>query len=56
MLYLPARLDNVELGWSVITPIVNLWSALLTREFFNYAAGSWGLKHADELLWRDGWQ
>ncbi|BAY49956.1 glucose-6-phosphate 1-dehydrogenase (plasmid) [Scytonema sp. HK-05] len=50
------RADNVELGWSVVTPILDVWSALPTREFPNYAAGSWGPKDADELLWRDGRQ
>jgi glucose-6-phosphate 1-dehydrogenase len=50
------RADNVELGWSVVTPILDVWSALPTREFPNYAAGSWGPKAADELLWRDGRQ
>ena len=50
------RSDNVELGWSVVTPILDVWSALPTREFPNYATGSWGPKAADELLWRDGRQ
>ena len=50
------RADNVELGWSVVTPILDVWSALPTREFPNYAAGSWGPKDADELLRRDGRQ
>ena len=50
------RADNVELGWSVVTPILDVWGGLLTREFPNYAAGSWGPKDADKLLWRDGRQ
>ena len=50
------RADNVELGWSVVTPILDVWSALPIREFPNYAAGSWGPKDADELLRRDGRQ
>jgi glucose-6-phosphate 1-dehydrogenase len=50
------RSDNVELGWSVVTPILDVWNALPAREFPNYAAGSWGPKDADELLERDGRQ
>jgi glucose-6-phosphate 1-dehydrogenase len=52
------RADNVELGWSVVTPILDVWGALPAREFPNYTVGSWGPKDADELLWRDGrqWQ
>lgn len=52
------RSDNVELGWSVVTPILDVWGALPAREFPNYMAGSWGPKNADELLQRDGrqWQ
>ncbi|BAY10540.1 glucose-6-phosphate dehydrogenase [Calothrix sp. NIES-2098] len=50
------RADNVELGWSVVTPILDVWKALPPRNFPNYAAGSWGPKEADELLARDGRQ
>jgi glucose-6-phosphate 1-dehydrogenase len=48
------RADSVELGWSVLTPILDVWSALTPREFPNYAAGSWGPWEADELIARDG--
>jgi glucose-6-phosphate 1-dehydrogenase len=47
------RSDMVEVGWSVVTPILDLWQALTPRNFPNYAAGTWGPKEADELL-RDG--
>ncbi|MGL4618608.1 MAG: glucose-6-phosphate dehydrogenase [Chroococcidiopsis sp.] len=50
------RSDNVELGWSVVTPILDVWQALPPRDFPNYAAGSWGPKAADDLLERDGRQ
>ncbi|MEL6779317.1 MAG: glucose-6-phosphate dehydrogenase [Cyanobacteria bacterium J06597_16] len=50
------RSDNVELGWEVVTPILDVWQAMPAREFPNYAAGSWGPKAADELLARDGRQ
>jgi glucose-6-phosphate 1-dehydrogenase len=50
------RADNVELGWKVVTPILDVWRALPPRNFPNYAAGSWGPLEADELLRRDGRQ
>jgi glucose-6-phosphate 1-dehydrogenase len=50
------RADNVEVGWSVVTPILDVWKALPPRSFPNYAAGTWGPKEADELLLRDGRQ
>jgi glucose-6-phosphate 1-dehydrogenase len=48
------RADMVEAGWSVITPILDVWKALPPRSFPNYASGSWGPKEADDLLARDG--
>ncbi len=48
------RADMVEAGWSVITPVLDVWKALPPRAFPNYPAGSWGPKEADELLARDG--
>jgi glucose-6-phosphate 1-dehydrogenase len=47
------RADMVEAGWSVITPVLDVWKALPPRTFPNYAAGSWGPREADELLERD---
>jgi glucose-6-phosphate 1-dehydrogenase len=48
------RADMVEAGWSVVQPILDLWSALPPRDFPNYAAGSWGPQQSDELLRREG--
>ena len=48
------RADMVEAGWSIITPVLDVWHALAPRSFPNYAAGSWGPKESDELLARDG--
>ena len=48
------RADTVEAGWSVVAPVLDVWHALLARDFPNYAAGSWGPAAADELLARDG--
>ena len=36
------RGDNAEAAWSVVDPILDVWSALKPRDFPNYAAGSWG--------------
>jgi glucose-6-phosphate 1-dehydrogenase len=48
------RADMVEAGWSVITPILDVWKVLPPRSFPNYASGSWGPREADDLLARDG--
>jgi glucose-6-phosphate 1-dehydrogenase len=48
------RADMVEAGWSVITPMLDVWQALAPRDFPNYAAGTWGPEAADDLLARDG--
>jgi glucose-6-phosphate 1-dehydrogenase len=44
------RADMVEAGWSVITPVLDVWQALPPRDFPNYTAGSWGPKQAEEML------
>jgi len=48
------RADNIEAGWKLAQPILDVWGALPARSFPNYAAHSWGPKEADELLARDG--
>jgi glucose-6-phosphate 1-dehydrogenase len=48
------RADMVEAGWSVVSPVLDVWKALPPRNFPNYAAGTWGPKESDELLERDG--
>jgi glucose-6-phosphate 1-dehydrogenase len=47
------RSDMVEVGWRVVTPILDVWKAITPRNFPNYAAGTWGPKEADELI-KDG--
>jgi glucose-6-phosphate 1-dehydrogenase len=47
------RVDNSELGWKVVDPILKLWQRE-KPEFPNYMAGSNGPAAADELLARDG--
>ena len=48
------RADQVEAGWSVVQPVLDVWAALTPRNFPNYAAGSWGPREADALLEKDG--
>ena len=48
------RADMVEAGWSVVSPILEVWKALPPRSFPNYAAGTWGPKEGDALLEHDG--
>ncbi len=48
------RGDNAESAWSVVDPILDVWSALPPRDFPNYAGGTWGPAAAGELLRRDG--
>ncbi len=48
------RKDEVEIEWSLITPILEYWANSPASRFPNYAAGTWGPKAADTLLETDG--
>jgi glucose-6-phosphate 1-dehydrogenase len=48
------RDDMVEAGWSIVTPLIDVWKALPARNFPNYPSGSWGPAESDQLLERDG--
>lgn len=48
------RADQVEAGWGIVSPILDVWNALPPRDFPNYASGTWGPKAADDLLAADG--
>ena len=48
------RADMVEWGWSVVSPVLDVWQALPARDYPNYAAGTWGPNAARDLLARDG--
>lgn len=50
------RADNVEAGWNVVQPILDVWQSLRSSGYPNYTAGSEGPKEADDLLARDGRQ
>jgi glucose-6-phosphate 1-dehydrogenase len=49
-----ARDDWVELAWSVLAPIQEVWAARPPSGYPNYEAGSWGPRDADLLLEREG--
>ena len=48
------RGDSVEAAWSLVDPILDVWSAAKTAAVPQYASGSWGPKQSDALLERDG--
>ena len=48
------RHDWVESAWSLMDPIVQVWSLSKPKSFPNYEAGSWGPKEADGFMQRDG--
>ena len=48
------RHDWVELAWSLVDPIIQVWNLSRPRNFPNYDAGSWGPKEADEFMAREG--
>ena len=50
------RGDNVEAAWSLVDPILDVWSAAKTAGVPQYPAGSWGPRESDALLERDGRQ
>lgn len=49
-----ARSDEVEQSWKIFTPILDYWAKHPSRDFPDYAAGSWGPKKADEMIAQDG--
>lgn len=48
------RSDNVELGWTIVDPIVKVWESLGAHAIHPYAAGLWGPLEADTLLAKKG--
>jgi glucose-6-phosphate 1-dehydrogenase len=40
----------VELGWSLLTPMLEAWKNSPAPDFPNYAAGTWGPPAADKLM------
>jgi glucose-6-phosphate 1-dehydrogenase len=50
------RGDSVEAAWSLVDPILDVWSAAKSATVSQYPAGSWGPRESDLLLERDGRQ
>jgi glucose-6-phosphate 1-dehydrogenase len=48
------RADMVEAAWTIVQPVLDVWSALPPRDFPNYASGTWGPGPAQDLLRREG--
>jgi len=49
-----ARADEIELAWSLVDPVLELWESEDAPPLAFYESGSWGPSEADELLARDG--
>jgi glucose-6-phosphate 1-dehydrogenase len=47
------RGDSVEAAWSLVDPILDVWSAARTATVPQYPSGSWGPRESDLLLERD---
>ena len=50
------RGDSVEAAWSLVDPILDVWTAARTATVPEYPSGSWGPRESDQLLERDGRQ
>lgn len=54
------RSDNIEVAWSLLTPVLQAWEKKADREkaghLYNYPAGASGPVEADELIERDGFR
>lgn len=48
------RADQVEMAWSLITPILEAWEMNEPSHFPNYASGTWGPEEAEVLIAKDG--
>jgi glucose-6-phosphate 1-dehydrogenase len=48
------RADQVEAAWSVITPILEAWEAVVPVDLPNYQASTWGPEAAEALIAEDG--
>jgi glucose-6-phosphate 1-dehydrogenase len=44
------RIDQVELAWKIIQPILDAWKSQPPSNFPNYPAGSWGPKEGEQLF------
>jgi len=47
------RADQVEVAWSLLTPVLEVWASSPPSDFVNYTAGTWGPEAAEVLIARD---
>jgi glucose-6-phosphate 1-dehydrogenase len=47
------RADQVEMAWSVIDPVLEVWSSIEPSDFPNYPSSSWGPESAEALIAQD---
>ncbi len=48
------RGDQAEAAWSVVAPVLDVWSSIRPTNFPNYQAGTWGPEEAEIIIARDG--
>jgi len=48
------RDDQEQAAWTVLEPILDVWSDTPSADFPNYPAGTWGPEAAEALIARDG--
>jgi glucose-6-phosphate 1-dehydrogenase len=48
------RADQVEVAWSLLTPILEVWASAPPSDFPNYVSGTWGPESAEVLIAQDG--
>ena len=49
-----AHRDGVEATWALMTPLLDAWSKDPSKDFPNYAAGTWGPMASDAMMKKDG--
>ncbi len=50
------RGDSVEAAWSLVDPVLDVWSAAKSLSVPQYPAGTWGPRESEQLLEREGRQ
>lgn len=48
------RQDMMETAWSIFTPVLKVWEKEGARTLYNYPAGTWGPKEANDIIRQDG--
>ena len=48
------RADQVEEAWTIVMPILDVWSSRKPIDFPNYSPGSWGPEDGEALIAKDG--